>query len=174
MNDPNCFNFRKLFPGGFTPQFGANVEDASAVAGLKGASGDLNWDASASWGKSNMDFYMYNTVNASLGPDQPCAGVGRQLSFVVPNQSCTPWFNPGIYDQQEINLNLDLSYALNERVNLAGAEWRNERFEIIREHGIMDRGPARDAGIHARLQRVHRIRTAHRGRLEPEELRRLW
>ena len=24
-NDPNCFNFRKLFPGGFTPQFGANV-----------------------------------------------------------------------------------------------------------------------------------------------------
>ena len=133
MNDPNCFTFQKLFPGGFTPQFGSYVLDASAVAGLKGASGDLNWDASASWGKSNMDFYMYNTVNASLGPDQPCAGADRQLSFVVPNQSCTPWFNPGIYDQQEINLNLDLSYALNERVNLAGgAEWRNERFEIIR------------------------------------------
>ena len=132
MNDPNCFTFRKLFPGGFTPQFGSYVTDASAVAGLKGTSGDLNWDASAAWGKSNMDFYMYNTVNASLGPNQPCAGSDRTLSFVVPDQACTPWFNPGIYDQQEINLNLDLSYALNERVNLAGgAEWRNERFEIF-------------------------------------------
>ncbi len=133
LSDPNCFSFRELFPGGFTPQFGANVVDASAVAGLRGTSGDLNWDASASWGKSNMDFYMYNTVNASLGPNQPCAGADRTLSFVVPNQPCTPWFNPGIYDQQETNLNLDLSYPLNERVNLAGgAEWRNERFEIFR------------------------------------------
>ena len=132
MNDPDCFTFRKLFPGGFTPQFGSQVTDASAVAGLEGTSGDLNWDASAAWGRSNMDFHMYNTVNASLGPNQPCAGSDRKLSFVVPDQSCTPWFNPGIYDQQEINLNVDLSYALNERANLAGgAEWRNERFEII-------------------------------------------
>ncbi len=132
MNDPNCFNFRKLFPGGFTPQFGANVRDASAVAGLKGTSGDLNWDASASWGKSNMDFYMYNTVNASLGPDQPCADGSRDISFVVPDQACTPWFGPGIYDQQDMNLNLDLSYAVDDRINMAGgAEFRNERFEIV-------------------------------------------
>ncbi len=132
MGDPNCFTFRKLFPGGFTPQFGANVQDASAVAGLRGTSGDLSWDASAAWGQSNMDFYMYNTVNASLGPNQPCAGSDRTLSFVVPDQPCTPWFHPGIYDQQEINLNVDLSYALNDRVNVAGGtEWRNEGFEII-------------------------------------------
>ncbi|MDE0074795.1 MAG: TonB-dependent receptor [Gammaproteobacteria bacterium] len=133
LADPDCFTFQKLFPGGFTPQFGSYLLDASAVAGLKGASGDLSWDASASWGRSNLDFYMYNTVNASLGPDQPCAGASREISFVVPDQPCTPWFNPGIYDQQEINFNADLSYALNERTNLAGgAEWRNERFEIIR------------------------------------------
>ena len=132
MSDPNCFTFRKLFPGGFTPQFGSYLLDASGVAGLKGVSGDLNWDASASWGRSNLDFYMYNTVNASLGPDQPCADASRTISAVVPDQPCTPWFNPGVYDQQEINFNLDLSYALNERTNLAGgAEWRNERFEII-------------------------------------------
>ena len=133
LSDPNCFSFRELFPGGFTPQFGAYVLDASAVAGLEGTSGDLRWDASASWGKSNLDFYMYNTVNASLGPDQPCAGTDREISFVVPDQQCTPWFNPGIYDQQEMNLNLDLSYKLDDRMNLAGgAEFRNERFEIIR------------------------------------------
>ena len=35
LNDPNCFTFQKIFPGGFTPQFGAYVLDASAVAGLR-------------------------------------------------------------------------------------------------------------------------------------------
>ena len=130
MADPDCFTFRKIFPGGFTPQFGAYVLDASAVAGLRGTRGRLDWDASAAWGKSNMDFYMYNTVNASLGPDQPCSDQGT--SVAVPDQPCTPYFHPGIYDQQEVNLNADISYAVNERVNLAGgAEWRNERFEIF-------------------------------------------
>ena len=130
LSDPNCFTFQKMFPGGFTPQFGAYVLDASAVAGLSGTSDQLSWDASASWGKSNMDFYMYNTVNASLGPDQPCSDKGT--SPHVPDQPCTPYFNPGIYDQQEVNFNVDLSYSLSERVNLAGGgEWRNERFEIF-------------------------------------------
>ncbi len=130
LNNPNCFTFQKILPGGFTPQFGANVLDASAVAGLRGTRGGVDWDASASWGKSNMDFYMYNTVNASLGPNQPCSNEGE--SPHVPDQSCTPYFNPGIYDQQEININVDLSYPLNDRVNLAGGgEWRQERFEII-------------------------------------------
>ena len=129
LNNPNCFTFQKILPGGFTPQFGANVLDASAVAGLRGTRGKLGWDASASWGKSNMDFYMYNTVNASLGPDQPCSDEGA--SPHVPDQSCTPYFNPGIYDQQEVNLNVDLSYPLNDRLNIAGGgEWRQETFEI--------------------------------------------
>ena len=131
LANPNCWTFQKMFPGGFTPQFGANVLDASAVAGIKGAGERLSWDASAAWGKSNMDFYMYNTVNSSLGPDQPCA-TDQELSPHVPDQPCTPYFNPGIYDQQETNLNVDLSYAVNERVNFAGgAEYRNERFEIV-------------------------------------------
>ena len=130
LNDPNCFTFQKIFPGGFTPQFGAYVLDVSAVAGLRGTRGQLDWDTSASWGKSNMDFYMYNTVNASLGPNQPCSDQGT--SIAVPDQPCTPYFHPGIYDQQEVNFNADVSYAVNERVNVAGgAEWRNERFEIV-------------------------------------------
>ena len=130
LNDSNCFTFQKLFPGGFTPQFGAYVVDASGVLGVKGTHGDLNWDYSASWGKSNMDFYMYNTVNASLGPNQPCSDEGT--SPAVPDQRCTPYFEPGIYDQQEINVNFDLAYAMSETMNVAGgAEFRNESFEII-------------------------------------------
>ena len=130
LANDNCFTFQKMFPGGFTPQFGSYVSDASVVAGLRGTSGRLSWDASAALGNSSLDFYMYNTVNASLGPDQPCSDKGT--SPAVPDQPCTPYFNPGIYDQLETNLNLDLSYAVNERVNIAGgAEWRNERFEIV-------------------------------------------
>ena len=93
LNDPNCFTFQKLFPGGFTPQFGAYVLDASAVAGVTGDNGTFAWDLSGAWGKSNMDFYMYNTVNASLGPDQPCSDEGT--SPAVPDQPCTPYFKPG-------------------------------------------------------------------------------
>ena len=130
LNDPNCFTFQKMFPGGFTPQFGSYVSDASAVAGLRGTRGRLSWDASAAYGNSSLDYYMYNTVNASLGPDQPCSDQGT--SPAVPDQLCTPYFNPGIYDQREINLNVDLSYSVNDMVNVAGGlERRNERFEIV-------------------------------------------
>ena len=130
LANDNCWTFQKMFPGGFTPQFGSYVSDASAVAGLRGASGKLSWDASAAVGNSSLDFYMYNTVNASLGPDQPCSDKGT--SPAVPDQQCTPYFNPGIYDQLETNLNFDLSYAMSDRVNVAGgAEYRNERFEIV-------------------------------------------
>ena len=147
LGNPNCFTFQKIFPGGFTPQFGANVVDASGVAGIKGIRGNLSWDASAGWGKSNMDFYMYNTVNSSLGPDQPCSDQGT--SPHVPDQECTPYFNPGIYDQQELNFNVDLSYAINRRVNLAGGgEWRNERFEIVAgDEASWKEGPLANQGF---------------------------
>ena len=58
LSSPNCFTFHQPFvgssqgmPGGFTPQFGGDVYDVSAVTGLRGStSAGLNWDASASWG----------------------------------------------------------------------------------------------------------------------------
>ncbi len=112
--DPNCFSFQERFPGGFTPQFGGDVRDAAAVAGLRGQlEGGLFWDASAGVGSSTADFHIYDTVNASLGPKSPTV------------------FDPGAYRQDDVGVNFDLSYPVNDRVNLAGgAEWRNERFEI--------------------------------------------
>ena len=112
--DPNCFSFQEIAPGGFTPRFGGNVSDRSAVAGLRRvAANGLTWDASASYGAHESDFFFENTVNASLGPDTP-----RD-------------FDPGLYRQEDVNLNLDLSYAASERVNVAaGAEWRNEGFTV--------------------------------------------
>ena len=112
--DPNCFTLYSRFPGGFTPQFGGDLIDYSVVGGLRGfASNGFTWDASASIGVSEIDQFINDTVNASLGFDTPTK------------------FRPGIYRQQETNLNFDVSYPVNDIVHLAaGTEWRREEFTI--------------------------------------------
>ena len=70
--DPHCFSFQERFPGGFTPQFGGDVLDTSLVAGLRGQfAGSMLWDVSARTGSSQADFFIDDTVNASLGPATP-------------------------------------------------------------------------------------------------------
>ena len=115
FSDPNLFTFQELFPGGFTPRFGADTQDASLLVGLKGTlAADLGWDLSASYGRHAADFFIKNTVNASLGPDTPTE------------------FDPGDYIQADTNVNLDLTYPLHDRVFLAsGLEYRTETFEIV-------------------------------------------
>ena len=74
----------------------------------------LGWDLSASYGRHASDFFIRNTVNASLGPDTPTE------------------FDPGDYIQADTNINLDLTYPLHDRVFLAsGLEYRTETFEIV-------------------------------------------
>ena len=49
--DPDCFTFRDVYPGGFTPQFGGAATDVSAVAGIRRSDGSrLSWDVSAGAG----------------------------------------------------------------------------------------------------------------------------
>ena len=116
----DLFLFNERFPGGFTPRFGADIRDVSLVAGLRGArSGGLKWDASVSAARSNIEFFIFNTINASLGPETPTS------------------FRPRDYIQTEVAANLDFSYAM-EVGGLAsplgiawGAEWRQETFESV-------------------------------------------
>ena len=115
FSDPNLFTFQELFPGGFTPRFGADTQDASLLVGLKGTiAADLGWDLSASYGQHASDFFIRNTVNASLGPETPTE------------------FDPGDYIQADTNINFDLTYPLHDIVFLAsGLEYRTETFEIV-------------------------------------------
>ncbi len=112
VDDPNCFSFQEVFPGGFTPQMGGTAADASLVGGVRGlTSGGFNWDLSGSLGMHTSDLFIYDTVNASLGPASPTA------------------FDVGTNRQREINLHFDVSYAITDMVNIAaGAEWRDEQF----------------------------------------------
>ena len=120
-NDPNCFTFHKPFvgapnglPGGFTPQFGGDVFDASVVSGLRGLMfANLNWDLSVNWGRNTVDTFIFDTVNASMGPQSPTS------------------FRPNLLQQTALGFNLDTSYALSEMVNIAaGAEWREEEYHL--------------------------------------------
>lgn len=112
---PECFNFAEIIPGGFTPNFGGEVTDTALLLGLRGeTAGELGWSVSAYYGKNEADFFINNTVNASLGADTP-----RN-------------FNPGAYEQQDISLNADFSMPLTDTVSLAfGAEYREEEFSIV-------------------------------------------
>ena len=114
-SDPNCFTLHSRFPGGFTPQFGGNLIDYSWVSGLRGFTSDgrLTWDASVGLGTSKVDQFIFDTVNASLGYDTPTS------------------FKPGIYQQDELNLNFDVQYVVSDVVHVAGGtEWRQEKFTI--------------------------------------------
>ena len=124
--DPNCFSFQERFPGGFTPKFGGDATDVSVVGGLRGfTTSGVVWDASFSVGTHETDLFITNTVNASLGPDTPTG------------------FNLGSNRQQEIMFNFDISYTVNERVNVAGgAEWREEQYETrVGQRESWDIGP---------------------------------
>ena len=108
-----CFHFSEIIPGGFTPNFGGEVTDTSLLLGLRGeTAGGLGWSVSAYTGKNEADFFINNTVNASLGANTP-----RN-------------FNPGAYEQQDLGINVDFNKQLSDNVNLAfGGEWREEEVQ---------------------------------------------
>ncbi len=115
FDDPNLFTFQELFPGGFTPRFGANTKDQAVLAGVRTTGSKLGLDFSAAYGRHHADFFIFNTVNASLGPDTPTS------------------FDPGDYIQTDTNLNFGVTYPLSEQLFLAsGFEYRVEEFEIVR------------------------------------------
>ncbi|MEL7538907.1 MAG: TonB-dependent receptor [Pseudomonadota bacterium] len=132
--DPNCFSFQEIFPGGFTPRFGGDVEDVALLAGVRGElTNGLRWDASIGFGSNEVDFFINNTVNASLGPATPTS------------------FDPGLYKQEDLNLNFDVSYPVGDTANVAaGVEYRDEEFEIgIGQVESFEIGPLADQGFSA-------------------------
>ena len=132
-----CWLFNDLFPGGFTPRFGSDMTDWSAVAGLEGgAELGLKWDVSLSVGRSVQDYYLFNTVNASYGPDTPTR------------------FKPRGYMQREVEASVEMSYPIRigllaSPLNIAwGATWRDETFESRAGNlESYDAGPYADQGF---------------------------
>ena len=134
--DPGCFSFVELYPEGFTPAFGAEMTDYSLFAGVKGSmTNGLLYDVSAGIGENNMDGFLNNSLNPSLGAESP-----RD-------------FDIGEYTQQETNFNIDLSYPVDvgmaSDLNIAGGfEWREEEFKITTgERASWEIGPYQQYGF---------------------------
>ncbi|MCL1043868.1 TonB-dependent receptor [Shewanella electrodiphila] len=140
QDNPNCFAFNKMIPGGFTPNFGGNIVDTSIVAGTNGEFQmdflkGITYDFSGSYGSNASRYEIVNTVNASLGPDTP-----RD-------------FSPGKYIQTEWNFNADfvkyVDFGLSGDVSFAaGLEWHDETFEVIAgDEASFKVGPLTDQGF---------------------------
>jgi len=126
--DDNCFSFVEAIPGGFVPRFGGNLEDIGLSAGIRGDldfGNGLSYDLSITHGSSEVNFFINNTVNASLGP---IAGSG--------NREVVRDFIPGGQKQKETIVNADFSYGIpmegwaSDLGVAFGAEYRKETFDL--------------------------------------------
>jgi iron complex outermembrane receptor protein len=115
----NCWVANNIFPGGYTPSFGGDVEDIGGVVGVRGEwDNGLGYDFSINLGRNESSYRISNTWNPSLGPDSPTA------------------FNLGKYRQTDQSYNADFTYpmavdAFYSDLNIAfGAEYRVETFQI--------------------------------------------
>jgi iron complex outermembrane receptor protein len=122
----NCWVMNQVVPGGYTPQFGGELKDASIVGGFRGETqGGLLYDFSMGYGRNKVSFFLNNTWNPSNGPDGIVEGE-LQRDFDI-----------GSYVQSETNINLD--YVLPIAVDAFasdltfafGAEYRDEVFETL-------------------------------------------
>lgn len=107
------------FPGGFNPDFGADVSDFAILVGARGeTAGGLSWDIRARVAETEVDYLLGNTINPSLGQLSPTN------------------FKPGKLTQEETAITLDFVKTLDvgnlaSPLNFAfGAEWREETYTI--------------------------------------------
>ena len=118
--DANCFSFIETIPTGFVPRFGGDNEDVALAFGLRGdfnIGSGLAYDFSLSQGSNRTDFFIRNTINASLGPNTP-------RDFVPGGQKQTETIaDAGFVYGIDAGLASDLNVAF-------GAQYRKEEFDL--------------------------------------------
>jgi iron complex outermembrane receptor protein len=103
------------FPGGYNPDFGADLMDMGVILGLRGdLTANLSWDVTGRYEENEVEYTLENSINPSLGRLSPTS------------------FTPGTLKQEESGLNLDFVQTFERSpLNLAfGAELRNETYVI--------------------------------------------
>lgn len=108
-----------LFPGGYNPNFGADITDFGWVFGAKGVTdGGLTWDTRIRLAENEVVYVLSESINPSLGALSPTS------------------FNPGTLIQEESSFNADFVKtfdvsSLASPLNLAfGFEYRDETYKI--------------------------------------------
>ena len=125
------------FPGGYNPDFGADISDIALVAGVRGEFGGSNtWDVRFRTASAEADYTLSESINPSLGRLSPTS------------------FKPGKLTQEESSFNADFVMPLEignfaSPVNFAfGAEWRQETYKIkAGDAASISAGPAFIFGV---------------------------
>ncbi len=111
-------NVRAIYPDGFLPHLAPTIRDVGLTLGAKSStdSGWL-WDFSYTFGFSDFQFQVENSLNASLGTDSPTS------------------FDSGTLSSNQHLFNLDgfktLDVGLENKLNVGiGAEFRVENYKI--------------------------------------------
>jgi iron complex outermembrane receptor protein len=107
------------FPGGYNPDFGAEISDFAIVAGARGDTlGGLSWDVRVRSAESEADYLLSETINPSLGALSPTS------------------FRPGKLTQEETSFNADFVQTfdvgnLASPLNFAyGIQYLDETYKI--------------------------------------------
>ncbi|KAF1719748.1 TonB-dependent receptor plug domain-containing protein [Pseudoxanthomonas wuyuanensis] len=111
-------NIPEIYPDGFLPQIFNTSTDVSVSSGIRTyTDGGTNIDISYTFGSSELEFDIRNTLNRSLGPTSPTQFYAGALEF----------------KQHVLNFdfNKPLDWGLAYPLTLSyGAEWRGEKFTI--------------------------------------------
>jgi len=125
------------FPGGFNPDFGAEISDQSFVIGVRGeTTGGLSWDVSARTAEAEADYVLNTTINPSLGSLSPTS------------------FKPGKLTQEETEFDADFVKSIDvgsfaSPLNFAfGFQYREETYKIAAgDPASIEIGPVRNFGV---------------------------
>jgi iron complex outermembrane recepter protein len=108
-----------LFPGGYNPNFGADITDQALVLGVRGqTAGGFSWDVRGRYAEAEVDYVLSDSINPSLGGTSPTS------------------FRPGKLTQEETGLTADFVKPfdvgnLASPLNFAfGFEFRDETYKI--------------------------------------------
>lgn len=123
ITSPSGFVLRNpiftLFPGGYNPDFGADIKDFSFVGGIRGeTAGGWSWDIRGRFAENEVAYVLSESINPSLGRLSPTS------------------FRPGTLTQEETGFNADFVRsvpfdALYSPLNVAlGLEIRRETYKI--------------------------------------------
>jgi iron complex outermembrane receptor protein len=112
----NANNVPSIYPQGFLPKIGTNIDDANLAGGMKGDIGAFTADFSIAWGMDRVDYTTFDSLNASRGAASPTSMYAGRMEY------------------GQTLFNADFTRALDfgfKSTTLAfGAEHRMERYEI--------------------------------------------
>lgn len=120
------------YPASFNPRFEGQVTEYSAVGGARGQlSNGLNWDVSARYGFSEIEYRLYNTINPSFGP------------FSATDFDVGDLRNEEFQIQADFNKDFEVESLANPVTLAFGLSYFDEGFEIVEAQDIQsyDVGP---------------------------------